>query len=62
VNLRTSVTGERLWNDRIDLEENLRNIATRLNNHGKRLRGRGFKVSPVTVGLCEELDMGICFQ
>ncbi len=59
--MRTSVIGERLWNDGIDMDENLSNIATRLNNHGKRLRSRGFKVSPVTVGLCEEVDMSICF-
>lgn len=56
------MTGERLWNDGIDLNGNLKNIAMRLNNHGKRLRERGFKVSPVTVGLCEEVDMSICFQ
>ena len=51
--LRTNVLGERLWNEEIDIKEDLRNIASRLTKHTERLRKRGFKVSPVTVGLCE---------
>lgn len=57
---RSSLLGERLWNDKIDINVDLLNIATRLNVHSKRLRARGFKVWPVTVGLCEK-QMDICF-
>jgi hypothetical protein len=48
--LRANILGERLWN--VDAKTDLRNIAERLNVQAKRLRERGFKVSPVTVGLC----------
>lgn len=58
---RASVIGERLWNPNIDLKSELRNIATRLNAHSERLRRRGFKVWPVTVGICEN-QMDICFR
>jgi len=44
---------ERLWNDNIDIKVNLKNIAERLVAHAKRLKERGYKVSPVTVQLCE---------
>lgn len=57
---RASVIGERLWNSRIDLKSELRNIATRLYAHGERYRERGYKVWPVTVGICEQ-QMDICF-
>lgn len=51
---RSSVIGERLWNVKIDLKTDLRNIAARLTAHSERMRQRGFKVWPVTVGLCEK--------
>lgn len=51
---RSSVIGERLWNDNIHIATDLRNIAARLTAHTQRLRNRGFKVWPVTVGLCEQ--------
>ena len=57
---KASVLGERLWNTNIDLNTNLRNIATRLNSQADRLRSRGYKIWPVTVGLCEK-DMSLCF-
>jgi len=62
VYLRTTVLAERLWHEKIDINKSLNNIATRLTAQAKRLRARGFKVAPVTVGLCEEKDMSICFQ
>jgi len=51
---------EKLWSSNISVNNELRNIATRLHAQSERLRTRGFKVSPVTVGLCEK-DMSICF-
>jgi hypothetical protein len=57
---RASVIGERLWNDYVDLDTEIRNIATRLTAHAARFRERGFKIWPVTVGLCEK-QMDICF-
>jgi hexosaminidase len=57
---RASVIGERLWNSKVDIKSELRNIATRLNAHSQRFRERGYKVWPVTVGLCEK-SMEICF-
>lgn len=60
VTQRSSVIGERLWNDQVDINTELNNIATRLTAHCDRLRARGFKVWPVTVGLCEQ-DMENCF-
>lgn len=57
---RSSVMGERLWNTNITLANNLNNIATRLVSQSRRMRARGFKVSPVTVGLCEK-NMTICY-
>ncbi len=57
--IRSSVMGEKLWNSAIN-PAGLTNIATRLYAQSERLRERGFKVSPVTVGLCEK-DMHICF-
>lgn len=57
---RSSVIGERLWNVNVDINSEIHNIATRLTAHSQRLRERGFKVWPVTVGLCEQ-DMDICF-
>ena len=50
--LRANVIGERLWNDNINIETELNNVATRLTAHAARLRQRGFKVWPVTVGIC----------
>jgi hexosaminidase len=58
--IRTSVLAERLWNDKVDLEAELREIAKRLVGQRERMRKRGFKTSPITVGLCEK-DMEICF-
>lgn len=49
---RSAVTGERLWNVKLNITTDLKNIATRLTAHTERLRSRGFKVWPVTVGLC----------
>ena len=46
---RASVLAERLWNTGVNLNEELLNIATRLQSHMKRMKGRGFKVWPVTV-------------
>lgn len=43
---------ERLWNTNINLATNLLNIAERLHNNAERMRSRGYKVAPVTVGLC----------
>lgn len=57
---KSSVIGERLWNADIDIKTKLNNIATRLIAHSERLRQRGFKVWPVTVGVCET-DPSICF-
>lgn len=58
--IRTSVLGERLWNDGVDIEKELLGIAERLQAHAERMRQRGFKVSPVTVQVCED-DMSVCF-
>jgi hypothetical protein len=33
VTQRSSVIGERLWNDKVDIKTELRNIATRLTAH-----------------------------
>ena len=60
--LRANILGERLWNEKIDVKEDLPKIASRLSNHAKRLRKRGLKVWPVTVGVCENEDMSICFH
>ena len=49
---RSAALGERLWNSAIDIKVHLRNIATRLVAHSKRMKERGFKMWPVTVGLC----------
>lgn len=57
---KSSVIGERLWNADIDIKTKLNNVATRLISHSERLRQRGFKVWPVTVGVCEA-DPSICF-
>ena len=58
--IRTSALAEKLWFSTISVGNQLRNIATRLHAQSERMRNRGFKVSPVTVGLCEK-DMSICF-
>ena len=52
--------GERLWNTNIDVKSELLNIATRLEAQVRRYRDRGYKMWPVTVGLCEK-DMSLCF-
>lgn len=52
VMLRSSVIAERLWNDNVDIKVELNNVATRLTAHAARLRQLGFKVWPVTVGIC----------
>lgn len=57
---KASILGERLWNTNINIQTELKNIATRLQNQVERLRGRGFKLWPVTVGICEK-DMSLCF-
>lgn len=51
---------ERLWYNTVPTTPTITNIATRLHAQSERMRARGFKVSPVTVGLCEA-DMSICF-
>ena len=43
---------ERLWNVNINPENSLTNIGKRLYAQTERMRARGLKVSPVTVGLC----------
>jgi hypothetical protein len=60
--IRSSVMAERLWNTNIDISQNdrLLNIVKRLIQQKKRMQNRGFKCSPVTVGLCEK-DPNICF-
>ena len=58
--IRTSVMGEKFWNSGVNINQTLNNVATRLNVQAERMRARGFKVSAVTVGLCEK-DMSICF-
>lgn len=50
--LRANILAERLWNHKVSIKTHLPNIAARLAAQAKRLRLRGFKVSPVTVGLC----------
>lgn len=61
--IRGSVIAERLWNMGLDINGSkgeLLNIVRRLIAQRKRMVKRGFKVSPVTVGLCEK-DPSICF-
>lgn len=57
---RTSVINERLWNANIEIDKQILNIAQRLIAQSRRMKERGFKVSPVTVGLCEK-DPSICW-
>lgn len=49
---RTSVLGERLWKNSVNLSTNLQDIARRLLAHTRRLQSRGYKTSPVTVQIC----------
>ena len=58
--IRSSAIAEKLWFSTVPVATELRNIATRLYAQSERMRNRGFRVSPVTVGLCEK-DMSICF-
>lgn len=50
--MRTSALNERLWSVSIDGTKNILNIAERLSAQTRRMKARGFKVSPITVGLC----------
>lgn len=50
--IRSCSLAERLWNTDINIKGNLLNIVRRLISQRKRMQERGFKVSPVTVGLC----------
>ena len=50
--IRSSAMAEKLWFSTVPVATDLRNIATRLHAQSERMRNRGFKVSPVTVGLC----------
>lgn len=59
--IRTSALAEKLWSSSVPIATELTNIATRLQAQSERMRNRGFKVSPVSVGLCEK-DMSICFH
>jgi hypothetical protein len=43
---------ERLWTVNIDATKSILNIVERLTAQMRRMKERGFKVSPVTVGLC----------
>ena len=43
---------ERLWNAEVNEGSSILNIVERLTAQTKRMKERGFKVSPVTVGLC----------
>lgn len=52
--IRASVIAERLWNRDVDIDKSLLNIVYRLIEQRKRMQTRGYKVSPVTVGLCEK--------
>lgn len=58
--IRTSVLAERLWNDKISVSTQLRDIAKRLTAQAERMNKRGYKTSAVTVQICEK-NMGICF-
>lgn len=60
--IRGSVLAERLWNLGVDVggEGVLLNVVERLIEQRKRMQARGFRTSPVTVGLCEK-DPAICF-
>lgn len=58
--IRSSALAERLWNEDIDIGDRLLNIVNRLIAQKQRMQTRGFKVSPVTVGLCEK-EPSICF-
>jgi len=49
---RASIIAERLWNDKVNIKQDLRNIAERLVAQSERMQERGYSVSPVTVGLC----------
>ncbi len=57
---RSAVLNERLWNVGIDSTKDILNIVERLVAQTRRMKERGFKASPVTVGLCEK-DPSICF-
>ena len=50
--MRAAVFSERLWNMGVDDGKELLSIATRLIAHNGRMKGRGYSVEPVTVGLC----------
>lgn len=60
--IRSSVIGERLWNMGIDVKGDgvLLNVVYRLVQQRSRMQARGYRTSPVTVGLCEK-DPTICF-
>ena len=60
---RAAVIGEKLWNNGLEIKEDgiLLNAVRRLLSHTQRLKERGFKPEPVTVGLCEK-DPTICFS
>lgn len=58
---RAAVLAERLWNSRIRIEEWRLSVAERLIRHARRIKERGFKPEPVTVGLCE-INPTICFS
>lgn len=58
--IRTSALAEKLWNSNINIKNSLLNIVERLVSQKNRMKARGFKPSPVTVGLCEK-DPSICF-
>lgn len=58
---RTMVLAERLWNDAVDIKTQLQSIAKRLLAQTQRMKARGFKMWPVTVGICEQ-EMEICFN
>jgi hypothetical protein len=52
--MRASVINERLWNKNINIVKEYQNIGERLVAQARRMKARGFKVSPVLVGLCEK--------
>jgi hexosaminidase len=49
---KSSIIGERLWNSKMNIKTDIRNIAARLTAHSQRLRDRGFKVWPIASGFC----------
>jgi hypothetical protein len=52
---------ERLWNPNINIDTAIANVMHRLVAQQRRMQERGFKVCPVTVGICER-NPSICWS